>query len=905
MSASALPNTLKSVTATKIGELKKQRRVFEDAKAAIGQNVKRRKLDLDKTQALVDGASRLENVQLLTDSDTDDDTADYSRSSKAGGLRNARRLLDQASVDPTFPVPAIKKIFHNISTDLDLKSVQHQHAQFFSELVTEWISNPEEEVTAMDTDASSTSFEKVGREAMHEQRAEWEKIVFNKTDIDTDTLHAYLEKLFKTHRPVLKAYDDLRRHISVFCRSLKNVELFDTNSLKVAIKGLIATDLLSEEKKAILKTFSSNKEVLKEVADVLNMRFTSLETWEWTTVNSAIFLEQRRQLNGKYRVFMDEDVLDALLIHAIGMRWATELKSRFTVFFNSYAWQRNNHSIPLADRERREWYLGSQENTSRNVPEARRDAYASDYFMTQLPETMEEGYRGYDDDSSDGGDLRQRKNPLEIKHGLLHLLMAEALLARHLRADRPHTVIRSDFKWFGPSLSHDTIFTILKFFGVDEFWLAFFRKFLATPLRFVQDGESGEVKVRARGVPMSHALSDVLAETTLFVMDFAVNNATHLNLYRLHDDFWFWGSTDTCKRAWREMTVFCKMTGIEFNQDKTGSVTFQPESVDWDSDTDLTDATPGLPAGDVCWGFLRLNPATVRFEIDQAMVDEHIKELKYQLDGCTSLFSYVQSYNSYLARFFSNNFGKPSHGFGRQHLDMMISTLTRIQNAMFPNGRVTEYLVKEAARRFELLDSSVPDGFWYFPVAMGGMELRNPLVSLFSMRASMRRSPERILQKALQEDEAAYLVAKEHYERTASDAGLGKFNAELKVKMLNSGDADRFMSQEEYLKFREERSPNLRNAYDILLSVPEELPLESTGEIQGMLDSLPMTVGRSGRGGAIHKNFLSMDPYWQWIVAVHGPEVVKRFGALQMIEASQVPLGVVSVMRTGKIRWRG
>ncbi len=904
MSASALPDTLKSVTATKIGELKKQRRVFEDSKAAIGQGVKRRKCALDKTQALVDATSRLENVRIVADNDTDDEVVDYSRSSKAGELRNARRLLQQASVDPAFPEPAVEKIFHDITADLDLRSVQHQHAQFFSELVTEWISHPEDEVTATDTESSSSSFEKVGREAMHEQRAEWEKIVFSKTEIDADALNSYLEKLFKTQKPVVKAHDDLRRAIASFCHSLKNDELFDSDSLKVVIKGLNATDLLSEGKKAILKTFSSNKEVLKEVADVLNMRFSSLETWEWTTVNSAISVEQRRQLNGKYRVFMDEDVLDALLIHAIGMRWATELKSRFTVFFNSYAWQRNNYSIPIADRERREWYLGDHENTSNNVPQARGDAYASHYFMTQLPETMSEGYRGYDNDSSDNDDNRQRKNPLEIKHGLLHLLIAETLLARHLRADRPYTVIRSDFKWFGPSLSHDTVFTILKFLGVDDFWLAFFRKFLATPLRFVQDGEAGEVKVRARGVPMSHALSDVLSETTLFVMDFAVNNVTRTNLYRLHDDFWFWGSTETCKQAWREMTVFCKVTGIEFNEDKTGSVTFQPRAVDSGSDTDLTDATPGLPTGDVRWGFLRLNADTFHFEIDQTMVDDHIKELKYQLDSCTSLFSYVQSYNSYLARFFSNNFGKPSHGFGRQHLDMMISTLTRIQNAMFPIGRVTEHLSKQATSQFEV-DGGLPDGFWYFPVAMGGMELRNPLVPLFGMRASIRRSPERLLQKALEADEAAYQVAKELYERTHSGAGLGKYNAELKVKMMNSGDADEFMSREEYLKFREERSPNLRNAYEILLAIPDEKPLESTGSILSMLETLPNHAGQRGRGGAIQKNFNNMDPYWQWIVAVHGPEIVKKFGGLQMVNQGQVPLGVVSVMKAGKIKWKG
>ena len=904
MSPSALPTTLESVTATKIGELKKQRRVFEESKASIGHEVKRRKLDLDKTQALVDGTCRLEGVRLLTDSETDDEATDYSKSTKAGDLRNARRLLHQASVDPAFPAPAVEKVFRDITTDLDLKSVQHQHAQFFSELVTEWISNPEEEVTAMDTDSGSSSFEKVGREEMHEQRAEWEKIVFGKTEVDTNALHAYLEKLFKTRKPVTTAYDHLRRELSNFCHALKNDELFDADSLKVAIKGLVASDLLSEDKKAILRTFSSNKEVLKEVADVLNMRFNSLETWEWTTVNGAIDLEQRRQLNGKYRVFMDEDVLDALLIHEIGMRWATELKSRFSIFFNSFAWQHSNtNNIPIADRERREWYLGTEERVRDNVPQARRNAFANHYFMTQLPETMSDGYRGYDNDDSDNGVQSERKNPLEIKHGLLHLLIAETLVARHLRPDRPYTVIRSDFKWFGPSLPHDTIFTILKFFGVDEFWLSFFHKFLACPLRFVQDGENGEIKGRARGVPMSHALSDVLSETTLFVMDFAVNNSTRNNLYRLHDDFWFWGSTETCKRAWHEMTVFTKMTGIEFNEEKTGSVTFQPWAVDSDSDTDLTDATPGLPTGDVRWGFLRLNADAVRFEIDQSMVDKHIEELRYQLDGCTSLFSYVQSYNSYLARFFSNNFGKPSFGFGRQHLDTMISTLTRIQNAMFPNGRVADHLGKQAVSRFQL-DGGLPDGFWYFPVAMGGMELRNPLVPLFGMRASIRRSPERILQKALEKDEAAYLVDKERYERTNVGQGLGKYNAELKVKMMNSGDANEFMSREEYLKFREERSTHLLQAYDTLLSVPEEKPLDSTAGITAMVDTLP-SVGRRGKRKAIQKNFDSMDPYWQWIVAVHGPEVVKRFGGLQMIDQGQAPLGIVSVLKAGKIRWKG
>ena len=895
MSASALPATLKSVTATKIVELKKQRRVFEDSKSAIGHEVKRRKLDLEKTQSLVDGTSRLEGIRILSENDSDEDYVDHSRSHKAKELRNARRLLQQASVDHAFPSLTVEKIYRDITEDLNHQSVQHQHAQFFSELVTQWISNPDDATKTTDLGESS-DFENVGRKEMHDQRAEWEKLVFSRNEIDLNALNTYLEKLFISDKTVTKAHDDFRRAVTSFCYSFKQEELFDTDSLKIALKGLVASDLLSEDKKAILKTFSSNKEVLKEVADVLNMRFDSLETWDWTIENGAINLEQRRQLNGKYRVFMDEDVLDGLMVHEIGMRWATQLKSQFTAFFNTYAWQRSTNTIPLADRERREWFLGADNGESQSVPAQRRFNYAKDYFMTQLPEEMSEGYRGYDNDSDDSV-KSTRKNPLEIKHGLLHLLITEALVARHLHPERPYTVIRSDFKWFGPALSHTTIFNILKFFGVDNFWLSFFHKFLESPLRFVQDGENGEIKTRARGVPMSHALSDVLSETTLFVMDFAVNNATRTNLYRLHDDFWFWGSTDICQRAWHEMTVFCKVTGIEFNEEKTGSVTFQPKKFNLDS-MDMIDAIPGLPVGDVRWGFLRLNPETVRFEIDQTKVDDHIKELKYQLNGCNSLFSYVQSYNSYLARFFSNNFGKPSNGFGRQHIDMMVSTLTRVQNELFPDGRVTDLLNEKANETFN--PGTIPDGFWYFPVAMGGMELENPLVPLFGMRASMRRSPERILRKALESDEAAYLVAKDRYERTNTGSGLGKHNSELRVKMLNSRDGNDFMSQEEYLKYREQRSPNLRSAYDTLLEVPAEEPMESTAGITSMLETAP-----AGRKGSIKRDFISMMPYWQWIVAVHGPEVVKKFGGLQMVNAEQVPLGVVSVMKAGKIRWRG
>ena len=901
MAASALPTTLKSVTLTKLAELKKQRDAFEGTKHTIRAGVKRCSNELEATELLVSGACRMENVRIFSDESSDDE-AQYSRSTKVSKLANSQRLVRQAKVDPAFPRAAIKRVFDELNNDFNLQSLQHQHAQFFSELVTEWVSNPEDSIDTtegQDANIEDSSFEAVGRKEMHEQRKEWGKIVFTAAETDTTALNVYLVNLFKADKTVQKAHDDLKKSVSKYCQVLRNDdELFDTNSLTISIKGLLAADLLSDEKKAILKTFSSNKEVLKEVADVLNMRFRSLETWHWTLINGAIPLEQRRQLNGKYRVFMDEDVLDALLVYAIGMRWATHFRQVFMSFYNSYAWHRTTNTVPLHDRERREWFLGRDASTTRTVQALRTDAYSRDYFMTQLPETVQEGVRGYDDSEDSVEVVSQRKHPLETKHSLLHLLVTEVLLARHLHPDRTHSVIRSDFRWFGPSLSHITIFEVIKFFGVDDFWLEFFRKFLQNPLRFAQDSPNGQVQTRVRGVPMSHPLSDTLSEAVMFVMDFAVNKSTHGNLYRLHDDFWFWGSTKSVETAWSNMKVFASTCDIAFNGEKTGSVTFDP--VEIDSDMEMTSITSStLPKGQVSWGFLRLSSDTGRFELDQTKVDEHIKEFGLQLSARNSVFSYVEAYNAYLARFFINNFGKPCLAFGRPHIDSIISTLARIQNAIFPNGRVTDYLLSIAKERFSVSD--LPDGFFYWPVAMGGLELRNPLVSLFCMRESMRQSPERVLEKALEADEAAYLVAKEHYEQVNTGRGLGgtgSHSAELHAKI---GDGSNFIPKDEYLKYREERSPALAAAYNRLLSVPAEKPADCTAEIAGLLEPLPSRTNSKTLG----RDWNGMDAYWKWIVAVYGPEIKEKFGGLVMVDTAQVPLGVVSVMKHRRVKWRG
>ena len=85
------------------------------------------------------------------------------------------------------------------------------------------------------------------------------------------------------------------------------------------------------------------------------------------------------------------------------------------------------------------------------------------------------------------------------------------------------TILQSDFKWFGPSLPHSTVFTVLNFFGVQDKWLSFFKKFPTSPLVFTQDGPGAEPQTRKSGIPMSHVLSDALGEAVLFCLDFVAN----------------------------------------------------------------------------------------------------------------------------------------------------------------------------------------------------------------------------------------------------------------------------------------------------------------------------------------------------------------------------------------------
>jgi hypothetical protein len=459
---------------------------------------------------------------------------------------------------------------------LNVQTLKYQYATLYGELVTEWLS-AEQAAPALPDNVSEESevIEQATRKEKLAQRIEWENYIFQPFETDQEVIKRYLQNLSgkEINEQAFKALEAIRASVEAFEASLAAPSQFNNATLKWIIEGLLGSDLLTE-KRAVLKDFISNTVILSEVADVLNMRMTALLNWGW---GGDIAIGQRRHLSGEYRVYMHEDVLQAIFLQFIGVKWSVFFKRTFVTFAKSDgAWTPLQKPIPKLDRKRREYFLGSQADNP-SVQSKRKDLYMANYFMSKLLDietqdvSIDDGdeecdYRLFNEEvgrstskkskkrrhfremeeSSDGdgfGDYytptdSSSKNPMEIKQQLLHLLSTEILINTELHGE--FTCVRSEFDNWGQTLPHSTIALVLTFFGVSNKWLDFFVKFLQAPLKFLHDDPAVQSQVRKRGVPESHVLSDVFGEAVLFCLDFSVNQVTRGGqLYRIHEEFWF------------------------------------------------------------------------------------------------------------------------------------------------------------------------------------------------------------------------------------------------------------------------------------------------------------------------------------------------------------------------------
>jgi len=965
---SVYSQTLLRITHTKLSELAKKRSKFED----------QRRRTLAGAELEEDGT---EKVRILTNGLK----ACFSISTSKGrvirgasnnprlelDLKNLDRFLAQARYDPSVSPAFVDSWQYTLLRHFEVQSLKFDFASLYGQLTTEWLSAKQKSAAKDSDDVDMKDFEHVSAGKKLESRRKWEESVFEPVHIDHTAMREMLHHLFGSapndskHLP--KAIRVLRDKVEEFGRGLVSPGNFNQYSLGWTIKGLLASDLLDNEKREVLRDFLSNTTILNEVADVLNMRMMALADWSW---GDEVVMEQRRQLNGTYNIYMHEDLLEAIFLQYIGVRWSVFWKSALNKFRQSPGvWKSSKTSISLLDQKRRQFYLGVMSEHS-SVCTRRLAMYRSGYFLSNLLDDEEEERANEEGDEEacleesavqtmskprrtkqtarraqaprvqmasrkvvpsplieaemedemeeeldkDDDDQYKPKNAMEAKQSLLHLLSTEILMETRLNGEL--TCFRSQVDALYPSLPHSTIDCVLSFLGVSEDWLQFFSRFLKAPLRF-SDEESSTPRQRQTGTPGSHVLSEVFGEIVLFCLDFQINQSTEGELlWRTNDDFWFWSSSQaTCSKSWSIIEKFMSTTGLKLNEARTGAARMSRDPKNPSKIVSL-DLGETLPRGQIRWGMLYLNPDSGRFEIDQKMVDNHIDELNRQLqDKTNNIFGWIQAWNSYAATFFTSNFGKPANCFGRQHVDNMLATHERIQRQVFASsssgagagadlegraGGVLGFLKQAIKQRFGV--ENIPDGYFYFPAELGGLEVRNPFIGLLQLRETVHEDPAKLIDEFLEAEKDAYKYRKDCFDR----GQLYKPPSSMLDPEFKPDNADVFFSFEEFIKYREEFSYGFENelakVFPTLLKRPEEESIDTdhNGEIKMALNSLGSQSGLRG----ILANWYSMEPYWKWVAQLYGPGMISKFGGLNIVDPGLLPMGMVSLFRSGRVNWQ-
>ncbi|KAF7594767.1 hypothetical protein BBP40_008474 [Aspergillus hancockii] len=977
-SKSELSQMLQDITNAKLEELSKKRKIFLDHKTTTLQKAQSPEAIIDRLSVLSDGMKTCFGIPVLNGRMM---RGQSNRNRLEVTLANVDRFVKQAHYDPSISRTILERWEQSLLSHLDIQTLKYEFATLFGQLTMEWLStktspHPDEDISMAE------DFEQVSGAHRLESRKQWEDAVFTSPELDLDAIKLLLGDLFQgtsdNAKDVRKAFNELQTKVQAFESSLAHPHQFTTTTLKWTIPSLIASDLLTEEKRTVLKDFLNNEIILTELADVLNMRMVALHAWSWGT---EVPIEQRRQLNGTYNIYMHEDLIQAIFLEYIGIKWSVFFKGAFATFEKSAGvWKSPRSSIPTVDKKRREFFLGHQSG-KHNVQTTREKIYRKGYFVSQLLDYEQQGrnqeegeeeadfaqfgtaqasmqmpaqqaapvalrkrtkqtarratggkaprmqqapmsarryHSGFfeeeaeideddesdEDEDEDRNDIFNPRNPMHAKQNLLHLLTTDILIKTRLQGEL--TCFRSQYDTLNPNLCHATILTVLQFFGVSEKWLGFFQRFLEAPLKFIDDPGS-EPQLRRRGTPGAHALSDVFGESILFCLDYMVNQKTDGELlWRVHDDFWFWSSNhQACVTAWNTIQHFNKTMGISLNAAKTGTTrimhtkTASPPKLD-----------PALPPGQIRWGMLYLNPESGHFEIDQQMVDNHIEELNRQLqDQVKSVFGWIQAWNSYATTFFTSNFGKPANCFGRQHVDMMLATHERIQRTVFaldPAGHkddrsVIQFLREIIGCRYDI--TSVPDGYFFLPIELGGLELSSPFIHLVGLRDSILEHPASLLDRFLEDEREAYAAAKLRYEHRL----LNNQHVVMHDGAFRPPDADTFMSFDEYIQYREILgygfTGELKEVYDKLLQRPEQqhIDCDPNGAIFRELNQLSGQPNLKG----IKANWWEMDAYWKWVAELYGPEIIERFGGFNIVDPGLLPIGMVSLFRSGRIKWQG
>ncbi|SHO79873.1 Uncharacterized protein MSYG_4225 [Malassezia sympodialis ATCC 42132] len=787
---------------------------------------------------------------------------------------NLNIFLDQAERDPFIRPSQIAAWGKSLLSELEQKRARYSATALFSKLVLQWIQNPVSEPSLVDKNESIH-----GRLELDRQREIWESYAFNEKVTNKAEILEFLDNLFmrnyKNGLPRNSPLGSLRRSISDF-----DIIPIDKEIIRVALHALLKEDLFVGEKRNALEDLQSRDIILDEIADALRSDLSALQSWSWQS--RPIPVHFRKNINGRFRVYMDEEIYQAIFIQIVGTHWAAFLKRVLKRFITSGAWLEKRPTTKLSKEciKKRINLVGEKRESSRRefaINNYRWKTYRDVFFLSELPSSVEEGTKGgYCEEDPD--DHINIDTLTDVKQRLLRLITTEILLRKQFYGSAAY--FQTDFQWFGPSIPHSTLLTLFEYFDVPPKWIAFFRAFMQPTLLVEEDDGYSEPKKRVRGIPMSHTLSTVFGDLLLFVLDYAVNQDTQgCNIYRIFDDIHFVGQPDSSVTAWCTIQKFTHVMGLTLNEEKSGSYLYLPQKND-------TFPPHALPLGEVRWGFLKLMEKG-QWHLDQELISRHIREMIRQLRNYECIMYFVHAYNTY-TRFFINNAGYPSECLGKNHVYSVIDMIQKVQRTVSEAISDSKHsdvvsLLREKILNDKTMDavpSDLPDAFFFFPTYLGGLGIYNPFVSLTESIPCFDDHPEKVVEKYVD------------YEKQQFEEDLEKLDAG-KVSDLPPDTPYPPLTFEEYIQSPEDGSNVWLNAYHELQSNTDaRSSMVTTLDLEKVMRSL-----RREEKTDVYNDHC-------WIIQMYGAEVLGRMGRLAFGERDLMPTGLFKVLRKERARWQ-
>jgi hypothetical protein len=750
----------------------------------------------------------------------------------------------------------------------------------------------------------------------------FEKETFTSRHVDVEAIEAFLCSLFDTGNK--HDLEDLRFNIQEFGDEVADGMELDQDFLTWAIMDLLKTNLVNTQKKQTLESYVQSPIAMRELLSIINMK--SVRDWEYKEAEKGLPVTARLNADGKYHITVEEDLIDLMFLHCVGLRWSMNLKSSLLRFVRVCT-PFTNPGLSANESNKREFFLAGAPRMPKTAAcSACHPPYESvplppprDCFVNVPPpppppvvimgpsyKKKKKGLTRWSGMSHIQDSLNEKRNTKymnefcmarlptskgctpeiteNVQAGLIKTLAVEAKLRTTF--DGYSQVAAMNFNALETSLPHQTVLTVLKFLGVPKYFLDFSSRFLETKLNIgpAVRGAPDRILPRACGLPAGHALSLCFTEAIMFLVELLVRQKTGASLYRLKDECYFVGSLQQQQQFEDEVTKFADTMSLSVSVEE-----------------------------DPCIGFLIMEGDGTR--IDNSRVDTYARFVKEQLTSCNTVLDWVRVWNDTVGTYAAHLFGPLAEIFGKSHLEAVKRAYSRIFRIVLPGGNLTSHVQQLLAKHIKQLPNKPAlsiEAFIYLPPAYGGLGVKTPFVTL-NLARIICDTPDKRIEKYLDAEENYFNRAAENWTQLSPEARSTKYevifanNDEAVAAALGSNrDLATFMTKDELTANRE------RAAYPVLpyppypsLNFPIVIP--SLTDLYADLLHEPIDditwsdkvydgVRRlSGKGDL--KSWSQLSGEDKWVLQLYGDECFECYGGLEIWCGEYVPQEVLKMIR--------